>query len=153
MKKLFFALLSFALLTACSANQKDKFAVYLLDTNQEIFSEDDLFSFDATTNTFTFTPEGAEKMKSYQTSPKLDAGLYQKVFTIRLGEEEIYRGKFWSNLSSMSENDIVITDVVMVGPDYNTLIIQGAYPGGLSEEKFNNDRLVEHFTEINKLVN
>lgn len=152
MKKTIFAILSLALLTACNATTPDKFAVYLSDTNAQVFSEDDLLSYNSSNGIFTFTKEGADKMKSFQTSSYIDAGLYQKSFVAKLGDEEIYSGKFWTNLSSMSESGIVMTDVVFVNPEYNTLTVSSGYPSGLNNEQINDARLIQHFKKIDKLI-
>lgn len=165
MKKFIFALILLTLSTGCAINQKTekvtdnaktaKFAVYLADSNQIIFSEEDVASYEPSSKTFTFTPEGATKMKSYQPSLQIDTGLYQKSFVAKLGNDEIYRGKFWTNLSSLSEFGIVMSDVVMVGPDYNTLTVVGGYPSSElaqnSDQKINDPRIIEHFKNINKI--
>lgn len=152
MRKIIFSILSFVLLTACNAKTSDKFALYLLDTNEQVFSEDDLISYDSSNSTFTLTKEGAEKMQAFQTSSYIDAGLYQKSFVAKVGDEEIYTGKFWTNLSSMSESGIVITDVVFINSEYNTLTVSESYPSDLSNEKINDERIINHFKEIGKLV-
>lgn len=166
MRKIIFGLILLTLFSGCALNRQSKnningsqnvkFAVYLLDTNQMIFSEDDVASYNSSSNTFTFTEQGAKKMKLYQTSLYIYDGLYQKCFVAKLGDEEIYRGKFWTGLSSLSEPGIVMSDVVIVGPDYNTLTVANSYPwDGLSpnnEEKINDARIIEHFREINKIV-
>ncbi|MFH1252931.1 MAG: hypothetical protein V1664_01180 [Candidatus Uhrbacteria bacterium] len=134
----------------------EKFAVYLTETDQMIFSEDDLTSYEAATGIFTFTEDGAKKMQAYQTTQYIDTGLYQKSFVAKLGDEKMYQGKFWTGLSSMGLiDDIIISDVVMIGPDFNTLTISVGYPNGLvpadSEKQINNPQLIEHFKEIGKL--
>ncbi len=151
MKKILL-IISLVFLAGCSLNKPEKFAVYLLDTNREVFSEDDLISYDLLSGIFTFTEEGAQKMKSYQTSREMNAGLYQKSFVARLGEEELYSGKFWTGVSSMSEPGMVMTDVVMISPDYNTLTVQSSYPSGKISEEINNSKIIEHFKKIGKLI-
>ncbi len=165
MKKIALALILFTLFTGCSLNkqaanntnsdQDAKFAVYLAESNQMIFSDEDIESYDATTYTFTFTKDGAEKMKSYQSSLRIDTGLYQKSFIAKLGDEEIYSGKFWTGLSSLSESGIVMTDVVMVGPNYNTLTVASSYPSEEISPKnrlmLDDTRIIDHFRKINKL--
>ena len=165
MKKIIFALILLTLFTGCAINQQTKnvtnnaqtakFAVYLADSNQIIFSEEDIVSYEPSTKTFTFTSEGAKKMKSYQPSMQIDTGLYQKPFVVKLGNEEIYKGKFWTYISSVSESGIVMSDVVMVGPDYNTLTVGGGYVSSElaqdSDKKINDPRLIEHFKNINKI--
>ncbi|MFH0818488.1 MAG: hypothetical protein V1898_00655 [Patescibacteria group bacterium] len=165
MKKILSVLILLILFTGCAMKQQtnnvatdtqtDKFAVYLADSNQIIFSEEDIISYELLTKTFIFTPEGAKKMKSYQPSSQISSGLYQKSFVVKLGNEEIYRGKFWTNFSSLSENGIVMTDVLMVGPGFNTLTVSSGYPSNdlaLGHDKQINDpQLIEHFKNINKI--
>jgi hypothetical protein len=154
LRKFLFVLILSALLSGCGSNG-DLFAVYLQDTNKLIFSEEDIVSYEHSIQTFVFTPEGAEKMKSYQTSSQIDNGLYQKSFIAKLGDEEIYSGKFWTNLSSLSESGIVMYDVVVIGPDYNTFTVASSYPSEdispENKEKINDPRIIEHFKNINKL--
>lgn len=160
MKKIVFALSSFLLLVGCNPEKPEIFAVYLVDTNQMIFSEEDIASYDATTNTFTFTDEGAKKMQSYQTSMYLDDGLYQKAFVAKLGDEELYSGNFWSGASSLATSGIIISDVLMISPDFNTLTVTAGYPTSYSmselssdsdNDKINDPKLIKHFKEIEKL--
>ncbi len=165
MKKTIFALILLTLFTGCSLNnqatnntnsgQDARFAVYLVDSKQMVFSDEDIELYDAATHTFTFTKDGAEKMKSYQSSLQIDTGLYQKSFIAKLGDEEIYSGKFWTGLSSLSESGIVMTDVAMVGPTYNTLTVASSYPSEeISPENkttIDDARMIEHFRTINKL--
>lgn len=162
MKKIIFALILLTLFTGCTLNQKNEkvidntetaeFAVYLADSNQIIFSEKDIASYEPSTKTFTFTLDGARKMKSYQLFTQIYTGLYQKSFIAKFGNEELYRGKFWTGLSSISEFGIIMTDVVMIGPDYNTLTVTGGYPSNQdSDKKINDPRLIEHLKKINKI--
>lgn len=164
MKKILSGLLILILFTGCwpqsqtdngLKNNADSFSVYLKDSNEEIFSEEDLLSYDPETHTFTFTPQGAEKMKSYQLTAQVDTGLYQKSFKVRVGSEEVYEGKFWTALSSLSEPGIVMTDVMMVGPEQNTLTLSLGYPGEeLSSQNgslLDDPRIVDYFRSVNKL--
>jgi len=157
-KKIILALILFLLLIGCNSTKTEIFAVYLADTHQMIFSEEDITSYDATTNTFTFTEEGAKKMQSYQTSMYLDDGLYQKAFVAKLGDEKLYSGKFWSLASSLAVSDIIMSDVLMISPDYNILTVTAdGYPtfeftsDSDNSEKINAPKLIEHFKKINKL--
>ncbi|MDD4352427.1 MAG: hypothetical protein PHU71_05665 [Candidatus Gracilibacteria bacterium] len=164
MGKTVFALIFLTLFAGCSLNtqttsdtndnQDTRFAVYLADTNSMLFSDEDLSSYEPSTQTFTFNSEGAKKMKSYQSSLQIDSGLYEKPFVVKLGNEEIYRGKFWSSFSSLSESGIVMTDVAMIGPDYNILTVDGGYPSAFgtdNDKKINDPRIIEHFKNINKI--
>lgn len=165
-QKILFSIIVLTVFSGCASNEQpknvgdntsepEKFAVYLVDSRETIFSEDDIALYDASTQTFTFTPEGAKKMKRYQPSLQIDTGLYKKAFVVKLGSEEIYKGKFWTGLSSLSESGIVMLDVAMVGPDYNTLTVSGGYPAAEFEEdngkSINDPRLIEHFKKITKL--
>ncbi|MFA6528133.1 MAG: hypothetical protein WCT46_01170 [Candidatus Gracilibacteria bacterium] len=148
MKKIILALFCLTFLTGC--NPDAKFAVYLTDMNQMVFSEDDVASYDASNNTFTFTEEGLKNLEQFQSS-KLDSYLYQKPFVVKIGDEEIYSGKFWSNFSSLSEDGIVMCDVAMLSVDFNTLYVSSGYPIGDSNDQINDTRITDRFEEINKL--
>ena len=164
-KILGFFLIFLILLTGCKPNiggstnsinmSEPKLVVYLLPSNQVVFSEDDLLSYSAENKTFTFTLEGAEKMKTYQATPQINAGLYQKSFVMKLGEDELHHGKFWAGLSSFLEEGIFLSDVVMISEDYPTLTIgrTSISDENLSMDNFEIDhsKLIEHFRKINKL--
>ena len=151
------------LLIGCTTNnqtinsQKDilpnKFAVYLVDSQQIFFSEEDISSYDPSTQTFIFTSEGAKKVDPFQSTVQINSGLYQKLFVVKLGDEEIYRGKFWSPVSSLSEPGIVMY-ASAIGQEDNTLTVSSGYASSelLSDKRRINDpRIIEHFKKINKI--
>ncbi len=173
MKKILLTLVSLLIITGCSpaaseSAQPAKFAVYFTDTNEIVFSEDDLLAYDDTTDTFSFTDDAVKRLKPQTTPPTLDDSLYQKPFTVKIGNEEIYTGKFWSGVSSMSENGIIMLDTLMLSPKNNTLTVYRNYPDSSpltdkektqlpepaksNQAKIDDERITEHFKKLNKLV-
>ncbi len=163
MKKFLPALVSLFIIAGCNTSsptpeQNAKLAVYLSDTNEVVFSEDDIVSYNDTTNTFTFTEDGVKKIQSYQSTSTIQGGLYQKPFTVKIGDETIYTGKFWTGLSSLSEEGIVMLDTFTVSPENNTLTVVGGYPERTTvtdeeKEQIDDPRITEHFQKLNKLNN
>ncbi len=160
------SLIFLLLLTSCTpnitstansvnSNQQDvRFAVYLLPSNQLIFSEDDLISYSAENDTFMFTPEGAKKMKAYQTSPTINAGLYQNEFVMKFGDEELYRGKFSTGLSSFLDEGIFLSDIVLISENYPVLRLEKVSlsdDDSFNAQELDDSKLIEHFKKIEKL--
>ncbi len=163
-KILGFFLIFLILLTGCKPNisgstnsintNEPKLVVYLLPSNQVVFSEDDLVSYSPENKTFTFTKEGVKKIKSYQPSYTIDAGLYQNSFVMKLGDKEIYHGKFWSGLSSHLEEGIFFSDVVLIGENYPVLRLERislTSENDFATRELDDSKLIEHFRKINKL--
>jgi len=151
MRKIILSIACLMFLAGC--NSDAKFAVYLTETDQMVFSEDDVASYDASNGAFSFTEEGLKNLEQFRSST-LEAGLYQEPFVVKIGDEEIYSGKFWSGFSSLSELGIVMSDIGMLSTDFNTMYVSSGYPSGDSrdgDELINDKRIIERFREINKL--
>ncbi len=139
-----------------------RFAVYFADSNQVVFSDEDIESYDPKHFSFILTKVGAEKVKSYQASSSMNGGLYQKSFVVKLNGEDMYRGKFWTRVSSMSEKGIVMLDVLSVDADSRTLWFSLGYPESSREgdpQRFSEDQkalehqeIFDHFLKAKKLV-
>ena len=137
-----------------TTQQNATFAVYLVPFNQIIFSEDDLLSYSGENNTFTFTKEGVRKMRLYQPASQINAGLYQSSFVMKLGDEELYRGKFWTGLSSHLEDGIFLSDVVLISEDYPVLKLERisiTIADSFNIPDVDDSKLIEHFRKIKKL--
>ena len=66
---------------------------------------------------------------SYPDIPKLKDSLFSRDFQIRINEEVIYEGKFYSAVSSMSYPGIVILDSLWkMDNQHNTIQIDFGYP-------------------------
>ena len=87
---------------------------------------------DTDTHVIELNEEGIEKWNSYmayESIPKLSETLYQRDFVLKIEGEEIYRGKFYSMVSSMSYGGVVILDaLVELDNDHNYIRIDYGYP-------------------------
>ncbi|MCX5657420.1 MAG: hypothetical protein NTZ48_04250, partial [Candidatus Omnitrophica bacterium] len=77
--------------------------------------------------------------------------LYKKDFVVRIGEKEMYRGKFWSLVSSASFNGVVILDSVLpLNNGNNSITINCGYPSPSfgspkTSDPRNNPKILEFF--------
>lgn len=130
------------------------FGIYLAKNNQLLISQDDVVSYNPDTYTFKLTDEAVKHLDSYSVygedhTPKMDNGLYQQEFSMMLNDTVLYAGVFWSNLSSLSHDGLVLLDSTMF-PTTKELTIATGYPAGnmLSTRQSN---LREYFKSIRKL--
>jgi hypothetical protein len=96
------------------------FAIVRVDTGEIILSDRDLTGYDADRHELILNDAGIERWNSFihfdrsfdPPIPKLGGGLYQKGFSVRIGGEEVYRGRFWSMVSSLGVSGVVMLDVL-----------------------------------------
>lgn len=118
----FFIILVFAL-SGCQPEKSDHFAVYLLaqdiptadlsrtDINQLILesqpliSSDDIVSYEKTTHTIELTQDAYTRIQQLFSTPVRVSGI---PFVVCVGKERIYTGAFWTPLSSLSYDGVVI---------------------------------------------
>ncbi len=144
-----------ASVVGCPPDANRYFAIHLAASDSVLITDEDITSYEASTQTFILTMSAAARLQSYQTGSQIYSGLYQQAFVVKLRGEEIYRGKFWSNISSLSEDGIVMIDVVTIGPTNNKLIVACSYPSeAISPEnraKINDPLIIEYFRSQHKL--
>jgi hypothetical protein len=132
-------LLSLFSLLACDSGESTVFTeedagfgIYLLDTGELVLSEDHVRAYYQDSHTIELNEEGIMKWNSYQTytaEPKLKDTLFSRDFVLKIGEKEIYRGKFYSTVSSMSYDGVVIIDALFeLDDEHNTIQIEFGYP-------------------------
>jgi hypothetical protein len=110
------------------------FAIVLADTGEVLLTESDIASYNREDRTLELNNSGIGKWNTHLTYPdipKLADSLYGREFILKVGGEEICRGKFWSGVSSASVNGVVIVDALFkLGADRNVIWIDSSYPGG-----------------------
>ncbi|HEY41196.1 MAG TPA: hypothetical protein G4O18_04985 [Dehalococcoidia bacterium] len=116
------------------------FGIYLVDSGELVLSEYHIKAYrrgvqfydDVDTHVIELNEEGIEKWNSYMTYesiPKLADSLYSRDFILKIEGEEIYGGKFYSMVSSMSYGGVVILDaLVELDNDHNYIRIDYGYP-------------------------
>lgn len=165
MKKTLLFFLALTLLTGVGCKQVQKqstsvstknpdFGIYLVKNNQLLISQDDVVSYNPDTYTFKLTDEAVKRLDSYSVygenrTPKMDNGLYQQEFSMMLNDTVLYAGVFWSNVSSLSHEGLVLLDSTMF-PTTKELTIAASYPvGGVLSTR--QSSLREYFKSIGKL--
>lgn len=117
------------------------FGIYLVDSGELVLSEQHIKAYrremyfyvdDTETHVIELNEEGISRWNSYMTYesiPKLNETLYKKDFVLKIEGEEIYRGQFYSMVSSMSYDGVVIMDaLVRLDNDNNAIRIDYGYP-------------------------
>jgi hypothetical protein len=110
-------------LLGCQAVRNDHFAIYLLSRDipatelsqieigqltlesSPILSNDDIVSYDKTSHIVELTPAAFGRIQSIFTLPAKVDGI---PFVVCVGKERIYTGAFWTPLSSLSYDGVVI---------------------------------------------
>jgi hypothetical protein len=139
------------------------FGIYLADSRELVLSERHIKAYrrgfhltvaEEDTHAIELNEEGIEKWNSYmtyETIPKLKDTLYKRDFVLKIEGEEIYRGKFYSMLSSSTYDGIAIIDALFeLDDDRNEIWICSGYPPGLypdPEQDPRNDLKVISFLE------
>lgn len=133
-KLLFLCLLAVLVLplAACKTETKAGFGIYLAETGELVLADSHIAAYDWENHTLTLNKQGIDRWNSfhiYSDIPKLHLTLYQKDFIVKVKSEEIYRGRFYSLLSSMSYDGVVILDAVLkLDGTQNTIQIDFGYP-------------------------
>jgi hypothetical protein len=110
--------------------------IYLVDTGFLVLSADDMAAYRWAGHEIVLNDSGIEKWNSaiisagaYRSRVPRAGGLYQREFVLRIDEREIYRGHFWSPLSSARCEGIVIFDALSPRDNvHNTIQIKNGYP-------------------------
>jgi len=136
-KKIFLLLvaaliLSLSSLIACNSGEDIGFGIYLIDSGELVLSEHHIEVYHKDTHTIELNEEGIGKWNSYmtyETIPKLKDTLFSRDFVLKIGGEEIYRGKFYSAASSTNYSGVVIMDALVSLNEVNNAIrIEFGYP-------------------------
>jgi len=120
------------------------FGIYLLASDELIISDLEIIVYNQTSHEIQLTDAGVEKIAGLQV-PLNGTG-----FAINVEGEEIYRGAFWSPLSSLPYHGFVIQT-----PPTNTAItIEAGYPASQfqGEDTRNNRMIFEYLDAVGKLT-
>jgi len=146
-------------LAACKAETKVGFGIYLVETGELVLADYHIAAYDWSTHTITLNKRGIEQWNSFHTYtdiPKLRQSLYQKDFAVKVNGEEIYRGRFYSTLSSMSYDSVVILDAIMkLDTAHNTIQIDFGYPVsgfGRGEDPRNDARIFDYLEKADLIA-
>ena len=105
--------------------------IYLLDSGELVISDLHIEKYIWDTHTIELNDEGIEKWNSfisYKGIPKLSDTLYKRDFVLKVDDKEVYRGTFYSMLSSTSYDGVVILDAIMkLDGERNTIKIAFGY--------------------------
>ena len=120
------------------------FSVYLLGSDELVISDLDIISYNKTSHEMKLTEAGVSRIEGLQV-PLNGAG-----FAIRVEGEEIYRGAFWSPVSSLPYHGVVIETVV----NDNTVKIEAGYPSShfQGEDPRNNPEIFDYLNRVGKLT-
>ena len=162
------SLIILVLLSACHPISKTAFAIYLLDNedlsgvdilgkdiagltpqDDPLISEQDILSYDPTSHTIELTSAAYQRVQAIFPLPVRVDGI---PFVVYAAGEPIYAGAFWTPLSSLSYNGIVILEPM--DPQSNSIRIDLGYPGPdfyLGDDPRDNPRVVSSLRAAGKL--
>jgi len=122
-----------------------EFGIYLLENDELVISDEDIMWYHRDSHEIELTDEGARKIQA------LKVGVYGEPFVIKLGDEEIYNGSFWSPISSVPYQGIVI-ETYFYGND-NVIKLEKGYPPSSFRgfDPREDPRILYHFRRMGKL--
>lgn len=123
---------------------EEEFGIYLLESDELVISEQEIIYYNKTSHEIKLTDTGVEKIEDLQV-PVNGAD-----FVIKVEGEEIYRGAFWSPISSLSYNGFVIETLVT---DNSIKIVVG-YPSSQfqGEDARENTKIFNYLEKVGKLT-
>jgi hypothetical protein len=141
----FVGFVSFGLFISSQKSQ-GKFGIYLLQNDQLVITDEDMVWYNKTSYQMRLTEDGLSKLEA------LTVPVHGVPFVAKLSGEEVYNGSFWTPISSVPYNGLVIE----ILRDNNTIVeIQRGYPSSeffAGTDPRNNSELLEYFQEIGKLT-
>lgn len=122
------------------------FGIYLLDTDEVVVSDEDIVSYKKSSHEIKLTEEGAKKIEKLS----LKVPMNGTKFVIKINDRDIYRGWFWSPISSMPCSGVVIETFVR----NNTIKIETGYPSShfQGEDPRNDPEVLKYFQAFGKLI-
>ena len=137
-------------LTGCGQETGPSFGIYLAENNELVLSEEHIAAYYLDSHSIELNDAGIVKWNSYLTysgEPRLALSLFSKEFTIKAGDEEIYRGKFYSGVSSATYDGYVILESLFkLDADHRSINIDHGYPDasfGVGEDLRDDPRIIE----------
>ena len=125
----------------------ERFGIYLLKNNELVISDDEIVWYNKSSHEIKLTEEGVKKIQALKV---VDVS-YGEPFVLKIGDQEIYNGSFWSPISSIPYHGITI--LTLVNTTDNTIKLVNGYPSGsLQDADPRNDlRIFDHFQKLGKL--
>jgi hypothetical protein len=124
------------------------FGIYLLKNNELVISDDEIVWYDKSSHEIKLTEEGVKKIQAL----KVESVIYGEPFVLKIGNQEIYNGSFWTPISSVSYHGIVIE--TFVNTTDSTIKLEKGYPSSDFFEGVdprNDSRILDHFQKLGKL--
>lgn len=127
------------------------FSIYLAETGDIIVSGGDVISYDDITHTFKLSDKAIKRLENLNGTQGL-GNLYQKDFVVKLYDKELYRGKFWSVLSSLSPSGIFMSDPTFDHINNEIRISVSPFVEREIKDMLDNNDLSQYFESKEKLV-
>lgn len=123
---------------------EEGFGIYLLESGELVISDTEIISYNKTSHEIKLTDIGVAKIEGLQV-PVNGVG-----FAMKVDGEEIYRGAFWSPISSLPYHGVVIETLVTD----NSVKIGAGYPSSQfqGEDPRDNPKLFEYLNRVGKLT-
>ena len=120
------------------------FGIYLLESGELVISDIEIVSYNKTSHEIKLTDAGAAKIEG------IHVPLNGTDFVIKVEGEEIYRGAFWSPISSIPYHGPLIETLVTD----NTVKIQAGYPPSQfqGEDPRDNPKIFDYLSKVGKLI-
>jgi len=123
---------------------EEGFGIYLLESGELVISDMEIISYNKTSHEIELTDAGVAKIESIEV-PMNGTG-----FVVKVGGEEVYRGAFWSPISSFSYHGVVIETLVT----NNSVKIEAGYPPSQfqGEDPRDNPKVFDYLRRVGKLT-
>jgi hypothetical protein len=124
----------------------ERFGIYLLKNNELVISDDEIVWYNKNSHEIKLTKEGVKKIQALN----MVSVIYGEPFVLKIGDQEIYNGFFWTPISSIGFQGIAIETFVWAD---NTIKLQNGYPPGSLQgaDPRNDPRIFGHFQKLGKL--
>lgn len=121
------------------------FGIYMIESGELVISDLDIIYYNKTSHEIQLTDAGIEKLEG------LKVPLNGTGFMIKVEGREIYRGAFWSPISSLPYHGVVIETLV----NKNIIKIEAGYPSSQfqGEDPRNNTKIFDYLEKVGKLTN
>ncbi len=125
----------------------ERFGIYLLKNNELVISDDEIVWYNKSSHEIKLTEEGVKKIQAL----KVESVIYGEPFVLKIGDQEIYNGSFWTPISSVPYHGIAIE--TLVNTTDNTIKLEKGYPSGSLQgaDPRNDLRIFDHFQRLGKL--
>ena len=123
---------------------EEGFGIYLSGSGELVISDVEIISYNKTPHEIELTDAGVAKIES------IEVPLDGTGFVVKVGREEIYRGAFWSPISSLSYHGVVIETFVT----NNSVKVEAGYPPSQfqGEDPRDNPKVFDYLRTVGKLT-